>query len=227
MNVKDTTGTCQLCGVELKTTNMTKHLAECVEAYRHEVGRDEERGDNGYHLGVHSTRAPMFWLHLLVRSDARLSHLDSYLRDVWMEDRDKQSRFIIGNGIFASEPSLGGGPMQTENDMSAELHEVLDADVPFQYTYDLEQTTELEARVVARRNVLPDQEETPVRLLARNELPAIPCQCGDEAEYLCPNCAEGPEGWLCEVCAGDHDCGTDAEIVEIANSPRAIAHALT
>ncbi len=225
MNVKDTTGTCQLCGVELKPREMTDHLADCIESYRYEVGRDEDRGDNGYHLAVHSTRAPMFWLHLLVRSDAHLSHLDAFLRDVWMEDRSKPSRFVIGNGVYASEPSAGAGPREMQNDMGVELHEAVETDIPFQYTYDREQTTELEARVVARRNVLPDQQQTPVRLLARNDLPAIPCRCGDRADLLCPACAEGPDGWLCPSCADDHTCEGAAEIVEIENSPRAIAHA--
>jgi len=221
MKVQETIGTCQLCGLELPPRKMTKHLAECVEDYRFDVGRDEERGDHGYHIAIHAKRAPMFWLHLLAASDAKLSQLDAFLRDVWMEGREKPSQFFIGDRIFSSTPARAEAPTDLERDMSLNLYEALENDIPFEYAYDREQTTELEARVVARRTVLPDQQ-TPIRLLARNDLPSIPCQCGGRAEHLCAACAEGPSGWLCPNCAGEHDCGAATEPTPIENTPRAI-----
>lgn len=220
MNLRDSTGSCTLCGVELPAKKMTSHLASCIEDYRYEVGRDEQRGDRGYQLAFHVKRAPVFWVQLLVRPDATLAHLDAFFRDIWMEDRSKQSRFVIGRSVYSSNRSTNVTPSNLQGDLSPTMQEVLEADVPFEYAYDLEQTTELEGRVVNRRSILPDQRDNPIRLLARNRLPNIPCSCGEPAEWMCPSCAEDSTGWLCAACADDHECA--GELTDIRNSPRTI-----
>lgn len=212
-------GVCELCGVELPASEMTRHLGECIEDYRYDVGREEERGPQGYHVAFQSVRAPLFWIQVLADASGRLAHLDAFLRDVWMESPNRYSRFEIGTDVYSSEPTAGEGPSSLEGDLSVNLREVLETDAPFRYAYDREATTEIEGRVVAKRTVLPDDDDSPVRLLARNRPPTIPCACGAEAEFVCPACADGPEGWMCEDCADDHPCrGTPAPI---RNTPRA------
>jgi len=203
---------------------MRKHLTGCIEEYRYEViGRDDREPIPGYHLAIQAERAPVYWLHLLARADAQLSHLDSFLRDAWMEDRSTHSRFVVGTSVYSSRAPTSASPSSLQSDMSIELREVLENDVEFEYAYDLEATTELEGRAIDQRNILPDQRETPVRLIARNEPPEIPCTCGSSAEFFCPNCAEGPEGWLCSDCADEHACfGGSIERSPIQNTPRAL-----
>lgn len=222
----ESTGTCQLCGAEVEAGSMRKHLTGCIEEYRYEViGRDDGSDPiAGYHLAFQAKRAPVYWFHVLARADATLAQLDSFIRDAWMEDRSKHSRFVIGNSVYSSEPPTSVTPSNLQGDMSGELQEVVEHD-QFEYAYDLESTTELEGRTIDRRNILPDRCETPVRLIARNDPPEIPCGCGAEAEVVCPKCSEGPEGWLCEDCADDHAC-FDGETApsRIENTPRAILH---
>ena len=221
MNVRDSTGSCALCGVDLGPTEMTKHLAGCIEEYRYDVGRDDERQERGYHIAFQATRAPVFWVHLMARPDATLAQLDAFLRDLWMEDRSKQSRFVLGTKVFSSNPTTDVTPSNLQGDLSVELQEVLEDEIPFEYAYDFQQTTELEGRVIAKKSVLPDQAQTPVRMLARNNLPEIPCQCGGAATLMCRRCAGGPEAWLCASCLAEHPC-EDEQIVEIENTPRAL-----
>lgn len=225
LSMSESIGECQLCGVETTPKEMTKHLAGCVEEYRYEViGRDDAEPVSGYHLAFQAARAPMFWLHVLVRADATLAQLDSFLRDAWMEDRSTHSRFVIGTNVYSSEPTSTATPSNLQGDMSVTLREVVEADVPFEYSYALEASTEVEVRAIARRNVLPDRPETPVRLLARNQLPSIPCSCGGLAEFICPKCAEGPYGWICGECVDDHECFEgELEPARIENTPRALA----
>jgi hypothetical protein len=222
----ESTGRCQLCGAEVEPGSMRKHLTGCIEEYRYEViGRDDDSDPiAGYHLAFQAKRAPVYWLHVLARADATLAQLDSLLRDAWMEDRSKHSRFVIGNSVYSSEPPTSVTPTNRQGDMSVELQEVVEND-QFEYAYDLELTTKLEGRTIDQRNILPDRRETPVRLIARNDPPDIPCQCGSVAQILCPRCSEGAAGWICEACAGDHDCFDDgATPSRIENTPRAIVH---
>jgi hypothetical protein len=223
MSVRESTGECRLCGTETDPSSMAKHLAGCIEEYRYEVGREEDRDAPGYHIAFQSKRAPMYWVHILCRADASLGHVDAFLRDLWMEGRDKKSRFYVGTKIFGSTPSRPSSPADIERDMSIPLDEVLEDDVPLEYAYDLDSATELEGRVIDRVHVLPDQKETPVRLLARNEPPEIPCACGNPADYLCPTHASGPDGWLCVDCVDEHGCfDSREEYSKIRNTPRAI-----
>lgn len=222
MNVRDSTGECQLCGVELEPTAMTKHLAECLEQYRMEVGPAEERTNRGYQIAFQVTRAPMYWIHLHARSDAILAQIDALLRDLWMEDRQKESRFRIGRNVYSSERPAEPTPGNLKGDLSIPLEEIVENDVPFTYTYDMEQTTEVEGRVVDRRYILPDQPETPVRLLARNTPPSLPCACGSDATWICSACFDrGDGGLLCEACAEEHSC-PEKHLSELSNTPRAL-----
>lgn len=216
-------GRCTLCEVELDSTRMAEHLPECIEQYRQEVGGAEELPPRAYHVAVQASRAPMYWFQLLIREDAALQQLDSLLRDVWMEARDRSSRFIVGDDVYTSERLLDPRPGSLAKDFSPPVSEVFDSDKPFEYHYDLESTTQVEARVVGATHMLSDRPETPVRMLARNLPPEIPCSCGRNATLYCAECAGIVDGLLCEVCAADHDCRADDHYPELNNTPRALA----
>lgn len=222
-------GTCTLCGTELRLRQMREHLNECAEEYRREVGPlDDDIPPDTYELAFQSDRAPFYWLILQVRKDATLKHVDTFLRDIWM-GREESSRFVLAANVFSSNTgsSVGGPDVgRSVGDLSVTWEEVVNVDEPFDYAYGREGATELTGRVVTERPALPDQPDTPVRLLARNNAPDIPCECGRNATRLCPECSDDRSGWLCSECAEDHDCRPSAEAYpEIENSPRAAVRA--
>ncbi|MFB6263435.1 MAG: hypothetical protein ABEL76_07405 [Bradymonadaceae bacterium] len=215
-------GTCELCGVELSATDMTDHLPECIEHFRREFGPIEDEDQTAYVVAFHSDRAPLFWLRLLVRGDARLAQIDAVLRELWMEENGQHSRFVVGSDVYTSGDPTELQRVAVTGDLSPQMDEVFPSDEPFEYHYDLGATTELTGRVTNSTLILPDAPDESVRLLARNNPPEIPCACGRRARYVCPECADDREGWFCGVCAEDHPCrSADDGYPPIGNSPRA------
>ncbi|MDI6903856.1 MAG: hypothetical protein QMC77_09015, partial [Methanocellales archaeon] len=43
--------------------------------------------------------------------------------------------------------------------------------------------------------------------------------CGKTATRVCTQCVWSGEGWLCDECAGKHECGEDM-LLPVVNSPR-------
>lgn len=222
-------GTCALCNVELDPTAMADHLPECLESYRHECGgHEEDYPPKAYQVALQADRAPLYWMHVLVRDDATLGQLDSFLRDVWLEGRGAHSRFVIGSRLYSESAPTDRAPSRQQGDLSTPIYEALDGEEPFEYTYDLEESTELTGRLVQSTYVLPDHPSSPVRLIARNLPPEIPCECSAPAEVLCPSCVETGEerGCLCLECADDHACRANADdYPPIENTPRALVRA--
>jgi hypothetical protein len=53
-----------------------------------------------------------------------------------------------------------------------------------------------------------------------NEPPSIPCMsCGKIAAQVCTECLWSGEGWLCDECAAEHECGEEM-LLPVVNSPR-------
>jgi hypothetical protein len=88
----------------------------------------------------------------------------------------------------------------------------------FSHQYDFGTTTELALRVAGDYTApaLPGG----LKLLARNEPPAIPCSvCAKPATRLCQQCEEEGGVAFCDACAGQHDCDEEM-LVSLINSPR-------
>lgn len=59
-----------------------------------------------------------------------------------------------------------------------------------------------------------------ILVLARNEPPSLPCEvCGRPAVQVCAQCIYEGEGWLCDNCASEHECGEEMLLPRL-NSPR-------
>jgi len=103
--------------------------------------------------------------------------------------------------------------------MGAKLGDVLQPGVKFGYEYDFGTTTELALKVVGER--AGALKAKTVEILARNDQPPINCGvCGKPATQVCTQCMfEGPEAWLCDEHAEEHECGTDY-FLPVVNSPR-------
>jgi hypothetical protein len=105
-----------------------------------------------------------------------------------------------------------------EKSMKVRLENVLTAGAKFSHEYDFGSTTHLSLKVVSEEEGgLAGQK---IRVLARNEPPPIACEkCGQPAVQVCVQCLYAGEGWLCEKCASEDECG-DEMFLPVVNSPR-------
>jgi hypothetical protein len=213
MAKQTSTGTCNLCGGKFAKAAMTRHLDKCKTQHF-----DRETGSKRIlHLQVEGRYAPAYWLHVEIPVDASLHTLDSFLRRTWLECCGHLSMFTIAGETYDvhPEPDPWGGPRPKS--MSAKLGAVLESGMKFEHEYDFGTTTTLALKVVSERNGALKS----VKILARNDPPAIPCaECGKPATQVCSQCVySGPEAWLCDEHAEDHQCGEDY-FLPVVNSPR-------
>jgi hypothetical protein len=150
-----------------------------------------------YHLVIEGRDAAAYWLHVAVQADTSLQQLDSFLREKWLECCGHLSAFIIDNHRYSSNPMEDVG----ESSMDVLVGQVLQPTSKFYYEYDFGSPTELTLTVATLMEQEQEGHSEPVQLLARNELPNIPCEnCGESipATRICSNCAWSGKGWLCE-----------------------------
>ena len=203
-------GVCVFCQRAYSKGGMSRHLAACK-------ARPAEKGSSKiFHLQAEGLYAAMYWLHLEMPGQATLQDLDIFLRDIWVECCGHLSMFEIEGQRYTQIFDDGWFP--DDKDMNVRLSRILRPGLQFGYEYDFGTTTELKLKVVAERAGAKLAE--PVRILARNNPPDIPCQsCGKPATQVCSMCIWQGEGWLCDDCAGQHGCGEDY-FLPVVNSPR-------
>ena len=217
MTKRTSSGKCYLCGGTFSKQGMTRHLRSC----KGEKGISEiSRGGRSphkirtLHLVVEGRYLPQYWMHLLVPANAELGNLDSFLRDIWLECCGHLSAFSIEGRSYSSWPMEGFN----ERGMDVVLDEVLRPGMKFGHEYDFGTTTELALKVLSEGETEPGGEL--IRVLARNDPPPIECQsCGKPATQVCTVCIWSGEGWLCDECAGEHECGEEM-LLPVVNSPR-------
>ena len=205
-------GECLLCNGVFSKRQMTRHLQKCLTS-KDVFGTPPKT--RVFHLVVEGRYAREHWLHLDATANARLQSLDDFLRDIWLECCGHMSAFTI-----EGESYMSGGPYAELGDrgMSARLGDVLRSGIVFEHAYDFGTTTHLRLKVVSDRE--GEMRGEPIRLLARNEPPSIACGvCGKPATQVCSQCIYEGEGWLCEQCAQEHECGEDM-LLPVVNSPR-------
>ena len=209
MSKQPSIGKCNLCGESVGRPAMRRHLTACGQP---EASGTQPLGPS-FHLVVEGRHAKAYWMHVALPVTARLSVLDDFLRQTWLECCGHMSAFDIGGNRYAS------APMEHQMSTRAPLRQLLAVGSTFFYEYDYGSTTELVLKVVA---IL--EQGTPkgaAQLLARNEAPQVSCQrCGTQpATQVCCECASDGQGWLCLSCAVAHPCG-DEMCLPVANSPR-------
>ena len=112
-----------------------------------------------------------------------------------------------------------------EQDMGAELGEVLKVGQKIFHEYDFGSTTELALRVVGEHEgvVAEDEDGDPiaVQVMARNEPPVIPCRvCGKPATKVAAGYYYVGDGALCDNCAKSDRDEYEDSFLPIVNSPR-------
>ncbi len=210
-------GKCNLCGSTFSKSAMTKHLKSCKQKEKNTETSSPGRSPRKtkiFHLVVEGRYSSDYWMHLEVPAGVTLEVLDSFLRRIWLECCGHMSAFMIEGRTYSVAP-------MTEFDdesMGARLDEVLSSGMKFRYEYDFGSTTYLAMKVVSQEQKQIKDES--ITVLAMNEPPSIPCMsCGKIAAQVCTECLWSGEGWLCDECAAEHECGEEM-LLPVVNSPR-------
>lgn len=199
-------GTCVSCNKEFARNAITKHIAICEQR----KSGDETR----FHIVVQGSYLPQYWLHVAAHPKARLSDLDAFLRNIWLECCGHLSSFDIGGREYLSARFEDSDA----DNMAAALSRVLIPGLKFRHTYDFGTSTELNLRVVGEIRVAPAKGK--IRLLARNIAPVSECaECGKPATQICSQCSWDGDAWFCDPCALEHECGEEM-LMPAVNSPR-------
>ncbi len=218
-------GICNFCGGTFDKSVMTRHLKTC----RADKTAPQTEGvkQKSFWLMAEGTDFPEYWLHIEVPASSRLSDVDQFLRDIWLECCGHLSAFTIGGVRYELDTGMVDamwkdffGPSAPPQNMTkTRLHSVLKSGMKFHHEYDFGTTTELTLKVVAEGEI-PGRSRD-VFILARNNPPDIPChKCKKPATLVCSQCVyDGPQAWLCREHARRHKCGEDM-FLPVVNSPR-------
>jgi len=210
-------GKCNLCGGTFSKAAMTKHVKSCKQkegiSKTSSSGR-QARTTKSFHLVVGGRYLLDYWMHLEVPADAKLEALDSFLRRVWLECCGHMSAFTIAERMYSVAPMAEFG----DKSMNVKLGRVLSPGMTFYHEYDFGTTTYLVLKVVSEQQ--GQVKGGSIQVLARNEPPSIPCaSCGNTAMQVCGQCTWSGQGWLCDDCTAEHECGDDM-LLPVLNSPR-------
>jgi len=223
-------GKCSFCGGAFSKSAMANHLKSCEQRkaapMKPSYGRKSKLRDKRiFHLVVEGTGQPEYWMHLDMPAGAELEDLDDLLRKIWVECCGHLSAFTVNEveyvretgGVDAMWPMIFG-TRKPRRSMNVRAGSVLDAGLKFHYEYDFGTTTHLTLRVLSERE--EDIKDRSVHILAKNDPPRIVCEmCGELATKVCAECICEGEGWLCDKCAQEHECGQDM-LLPVVNSPR-------
>ena len=217
-------GVCTFCHGEFSKSAMTRHLETCQQRAIPETkaaGRQKAQRTSKFHLVVEGRDLPMYWMHLEVSASTTLATLDRFLRDTWLECCGHLSAFEIAGVRYTVDAGMGddwGMGDVDEKSMRVRLEKVLRPGQTDTYEYDFGTTTELRLSVLSEREA--ETKGKAIQMLARNTPPVILCSiCSKVATNVCSQCIFEGEGWLCNDCAGDHECGEEM-LLPVVNSPR-------
>jgi hypothetical protein len=235
VNNELTAAKCRLCDRMLGKRQMTNHLKACWE--QHTIAVLGKATPRWFHLVAEARHAPDYWMHLQAPANCTFDDLDRLLRGIWLECCDHLSAFefpvkrklprratpldiaaMVQELVRQTQRSPSHDNASGDALLGKPLGSRLKPGVVFSHQYDFGTTTELALRVAGEHTApaLPGG----LKLLARNEPPAIPCSvCAKPSTQLCLQCAEEGAGGLCDACSSRHDCGEEM-LVPLINSPR-------
>lgn len=215
-----TRGVCVFCSREIARGGFARHLLTCPKRQEAQAAADAAGGrpQTLYHLCVQDAWSLGYFLHLEMRGDATLAHLDAYLRAIWLECCGHLSAFNIRGISYESSPDPWMG--RQVRPMEVRVDRLFRPGLEMGYKYDFGSTTELTIKVVAQREGKPLTRH-PIYLMARNKFEPPPCMvCGRPAAYLCTECMYNEDS-RCELCdehAKEHE--HEEMVMALVNSPR-------
>lgn len=205
-------GTCRFCLKTCSGSTISKHLESCKVKKEKNVAEaaGAKKPERIFHIKIRG--GGEFWLHIEMKASSKLSDLDKFLRDIWLECCGHLSQFIIDRQVYM--PSYAGDLRETGGKpMGVQLGKVLGVKDKFEHEYDFGSTTYLEGQIISERQGALREK---VRILARNRMPEVVCtQCRKSAAWFCADCQE----FYCSECLADHECGEEMAL-PVVNSPR-------
>lgn len=210
-------GVCLACGQVMAKSGIPRHLESCEKRREkwalRPTGRGKIRSTFLVMLSIEGRYNPEYWIRIEIPSDARLLHLDRFLRDFWLECCGHLSAF---NEEIATPPSKRKYPEPIA--MGVTIAQAFAPERPVFYTYDFGSSTELVLTAVGIREA--QARDGRARVLARNLPPEIPCYfCGKPATQVAAEIAHEPEAWVCD--AHVKKLSPDLEfLLPVTNSPR-------
>lgn len=210
-------GKCILCNATFSKAAMTRHLESCKQKMAIPQTSSNKRKlqkTEILHLAVEGRDLPGYWMHIEAPANATLGDLDAFLRETWLECCGHLSAFTIERTTYCSDP----GDEYDDVGMDVALGDVLSPGMKSYHEYDFGTTTELMLRVVSQ--IESEFRGKQIQLLSRNDPPMISCKsCGKAATQICCECGWSGEGWLCDECVREHECGENM-LLPVVNSPR-------
>jgi hypothetical protein len=165
-------GTCALCSARIDRRHGRVHFDACAPAHDLEAGPPAELVT----FRISALGARVYWLDVEAAAGARLSKLDGFLRDTWLECCGHLSMFSIPPFRYASSiDTFGFGRAGTERSMQVKIGEAFSrTGVKGTYDYDFGSTTRLAVERTGGR--IGRIARSAVRLLARNDPPIVQTQ---------------------------------------------------
>lgn len=210
-------GICRFCLKTYAGSAMGRHLLSC-KAKKQKDEQDAARAKQKYPIYYFRiTAGRYYWLHVEMKAVSKLSTLDGFLRDIWLECCGHLSSFTINGVEYQKDTEQGDWNMffggKASKPMTTKINLALSQDDKFDYEYDFGSTTNLQGKILGVRHGVLKKS---VKILARNNPYIIECEkCGKQATDLCTEC----ETSLCNQCLLDHECGEEMAL-PLVNSPR-------
>ena len=208
-------GICEKCGHRTTKGHMLQHIRKC---------RQTESKQGGHHsklfqLRIEAEYLPIYWLDLEISADNKLSDLDTFLREIWLECCGHMSQFKINDHHYLMPYDLSFEIWDHEGSMDICLSDSIGNDIDqFEYEYDFGTTTDLKIKVIEKREGKVNKKG--LRLLARNEPPDWRCtKCDQPATHICVYCFYERGGAFCKKHKDGHGC-EEENFLPVVNSPR-------
>ena len=215
--IQKTNGICYLYRSVFGKTAMKKHIVQCLQKHlsRKPSGFPVPIQTRLFTILVSGSFMHEYWMFFEVPSNSLLRGADNFLRNIWVECCGHLSSFTINNKKYMSEIDEY---FKEDKSMNYLLEKVLKYGKVFYYEYDFGSPTYLELKVVNEREI--EDSDRSIEIIARNEPPVVNCDsCGKIATYICRQCCNSGDGWICDDCAPEHKCGEEA-LLPVVNSPR-------
>jgi hypothetical protein len=215
--IQKTNGICSICGSLFSKTAMKKHLVQCVQ--KHYTRKPSKFPvpvqTRLFIVLLEGSFLHEYWIYIEVPANSMLARLDTFLRDTWVECCGHLSAFTINGIRYMSETDEY---FKEDKSMNYVLDKILMPGQEFSYDYDFGSTTHIRLKVVHELEV--EDSDRSIEILARNEPPLVMCDsCGKIATFICRQCSNSGEGWVCDDCTPDHKCGEEI-LLPVVNSPR-------
>ena len=107
MSTNDTKGVCRFCLKSFSGRSMARHLTSCKvkKEKDFETAKNKKKKDLIYHIKISGYK--IFWLHIEIKGTKKLSALDTFLRNIWLECCGHLSEFTIdGTEYSYLEPEV-------------------------------------------------------------------------------------------------------------------------